>query len=150
MQWKWHTRLTNVTREQVKKKNCKSWWNEKYKIEGYFLNIINLGMVLPMETSRVGENHVSEELQQKADKLGLGFEHLATTIGTVVHGIDLKKINDEIVEFLRKNTFKGNKLFFFRNQRTYQLMNILPLVNDLVWWMHFHLVDQVRIHMHLQ
>ena len=41
-------------------------------------------------------------MQQKLIKLGFGFEHLATTIGTVVHDIDLKKLTTEIVEFLEK------------------------------------------------
>lgn len=46
---------------------------------------------------------------------GIRLEHLSPTIGTEVHGIDLRELSDERVEFL-KQLLLDRKVLFFRDQ----------------------------------
>ena len=109
-------KVDKYRREQMKKRIAKAGGMKNINPRDLFPEYNKFGYGVAMETSRVGENYVSEELQQKADKLGFRFEHLATTIGTVVHGIDLKKkLTTEIVGFLEE-TLSERKVIFFRNQ----------------------------------
>ena len=77
-------------------------------------NRVGLGVALEYE--RMGNRPVSEELQARADAHGFELEHLATTLGTVIHGIDLTgEVSDELVHFVR-STLLERKVIFFRDQ----------------------------------
>ncbi|MEM7017087.1 MAG: TauD/TfdA family dioxygenase [Pseudomonadota bacterium] len=77
-------------------------------------NRVGLGIVLEYE--QMGNRPVSEALQQRADAIGVEFEHLATTIGTVIHNIDLKDdLSTEKIQFIR-DTLLERKVIFFREQ----------------------------------
>ncbi len=73
-----------------------------------------LGVALEYE--RMGNRPVSPSLQEQADQFGVDFEHLGVTIGTVLHGIDLKgELSAEKIQFVR-NTLLERKVIFFRDQ----------------------------------
>ena len=60
------------------------------------------GLGIALEYERMGHRPVSEELQARADELGFELEHLGITIGSVIHGIDLKKADaPEEILFVR-------------------------------------------------
>ena len=52
-----------------------------------------MGLGVYLENERLGGNFVSPELEFRAKKLNVEFEHLGTTIGTVIHNINLKQSN---------------------------------------------------------
>jgi len=58
----------------------------------------------------------SEELEAAAAKCGLSFEHLGATIGTVIHGVDLKLNLDAAVISTIRRCLLERKVIFFRNQ----------------------------------
>jgi taurine dioxygenase len=74
------------------------------------------GLGVALEYERMGNRPVSVDLQNRADKLGVEFEHLGVTIGTVLHNIDLKHplSNDQIK--LVRDTLLERKVIFFRDQ----------------------------------
>ena len=75
-----------------------------------------MGLGVYLENERLGGNFVSPELEFRAKKLNIEFEHLGTTIGTVIHNINLKqKLSKEQVEVIRE-TLVQRKVIFFRNQ----------------------------------
>lgn len=67
------------------------------------------------EWEAMGERHVSPELEARADALGASFEHLAVTLGTVIHGVDLSEPTDELIGFVRAALLE-RKVIFFRDQ----------------------------------
>lgn len=67
------------------------------------------------EWTQMGERHVSAELESRAEALGASFEHLAVTLGTVIHGVDLRDPSDELIGFIRA-TLLERKVVFFRDQ----------------------------------
>jgi taurine dioxygenase len=74
------------------------------------------GLGIALEYERMGDRPVSEALQQRADELGMEFEHLAITIGTVIHGIDLTEPHSaERTRFIR-DVLLERKVVFFRDQ----------------------------------
>lgn len=74
------------------------------------------GLGVALEYERMGNRPVSESLQARADELGLELEHLGLTIGTVIHGIDLRgALDDEKIRFVR-DTLLERKVIFFREQ----------------------------------
>ena len=77
------------------------------------VNRIPLGVALEYE--KMGERPVSEALQARADAHGLELEHLALTLGTVIHGIDLRDDDPELTSFIRA-TLLERKVIFFREQ----------------------------------
>ncbi len=68
------------------------------------------------EWQRMGERHVSEALEARAEAHGLSFEHLAQTIGTVIHGVRLADdLSDALIAFIR-DALLERKVIFFRDQ----------------------------------
>lgn len=75
-----------------------------------------VGIGVAREYERMGNRPVSLSLQSRADDLGYSFEHLGVTLGTVIHGIDLKaELSAEQVQFVR-DTLLERKVIFFRDQ----------------------------------
>jgi taurine dioxygenase len=74
------------------------------------------GLGLALEYERMGNGPVSEGLLDRAAALGVTFEHLGITLGTVIHGLNLKgPMADETVQFLR-DVLLERKVIFFRDQ----------------------------------
>lgn len=76
-------------------------------------NRVGLGVALEYE--RMGEQPVSDELQARAKQLGVRFEHLGLTIGTVIHGMDCRTNDADQTRFIR-DTLLERKVVFFREQ----------------------------------
>lgn len=69
-----------------------------------------------LEYSRMGNQPVSDALQAQSDGFGFELEHLAQTLGTVIHGIDLHPpVADEEIRFVR-DVLLERKVVFFRDQ----------------------------------
>ena len=64
----------------------------------------------------MGHRAVSEALDAQAEHHGVEFEHLATTLGTVIHGIDLKNPLSPTMIALIRQTLLERKVIFFRDQ----------------------------------
>jgi taurine dioxygenase len=68
------------------------------------------------EYERMGFSPVSAQLSDLAKTAGVTFEHLATTLGTIIHGIDLKdKLSPDLLQLIR-GTLLERKVIFFRDQ----------------------------------
>lgn len=68
------------------------------------------------ELFRLGGGAVTPELAAEAERLGLRLEHLGVTIGTVIHGVDLReRLSDEVVATIRQVLLQ-RKVMFFRGQ----------------------------------
>jgi taurine dioxygenase len=74
------------------------------------------GLGVALEYERMGIRPVSEALQARADDRGFELEHLGTTIGSVIHGIDVKGLeSSELIRFVR-SVLLERKVVFFRDQ----------------------------------
>lgn len=74
------------------------------------------GLGVSLEFERMGNQSVSDHLQSQADAFGIRFEHIGLTLGTILHGIDLKQpLSAELTKFVR-NTLLERKVIFFRDQ----------------------------------
>jgi len=74
------------------------------------------GLGVALEYERMGDRPVSEGLQARADEFGFELEHLGTTIGSVIHGVDLKRAEPpEVIRFIR-DALLERKVVFFRDQ----------------------------------
>lgn len=74
------------------------------------------GMGVALEYEQMGNRPVSNDLEEKATQFGFELEHLALTIGTVIHGIDLKhELTPPEIAFIRQ-TLLERKVIFFRDQ----------------------------------
>jgi len=74
------------------------------------------GLGVALEYERMGNRPVSEGLQARAEEHGFEFEHLGITIGTVIHGIDLRRTDaPEQTQFIR-DVLLERKVVFFREQ----------------------------------
>jgi len=74
------------------------------------------GLGVNREYERMGYTPVSDDLQNRADNLGVEFEHLGITLGTIIHNVDLKEVlAAEFVQFIR-DTLLERKVIFFRDQ----------------------------------
>jgi len=74
------------------------------------------GLGVYLEYERMGNRPVTEVLQSRADDLGIRFEHLGLTLGTVIHDVDLKQEQSpELIQFIR-DTLLERKVIFFRDQ----------------------------------
>ena len=84
--------------------------------EDLFKDYNRPGLGIALEFERMGNQPVSDTLQARADEHGYELEHLAITIGTVIHDIDLKRdLNEEKIRFVR-DTLLERKVVFFRDQ----------------------------------
>lgn len=63
----------------------------------------------------MGNRPVSTALEERADAAGVRFEHLGLTIGTVLHGVDLRDPDPSLVDLIRQ-TLLERKVIFFRDQ----------------------------------
>ena len=68
------------------------------------------------EYAAMGNQAVSDDLAARANALGVEFEHLALTIGTVLHNIDLRKPCDPTLTAFIRATLLERKVIFFRDQ----------------------------------
>ncbi len=74
------------------------------------------GLGVALEYERMGDRPVSESLQARADTHGFELEHLGITIGTVIHGVDLRRTDSpEQTRFIR-DVLLERKVIFFREQ----------------------------------
>ena len=78
------------------------------------VNRVGLGVMLEYE--RMGNQPVSSELAQQAEALGVTFEHIGLTLGTVLHNIDIcQTLSAQMVAFIRRVLLE-RKVIFFRDQ----------------------------------
>ncbi|MEO0495264.1 MAG: TauD/TfdA family dioxygenase, partial [Actinomycetota bacterium] len=68
-----------------------------------------------LEWERMGERPVSDALEQRAAELGVEFEHLGLTLGSILHGVDLREPTPELFAFVRAALLE-RKVVFFRDQ----------------------------------
>lgn len=68
------------------------------------------------EYERMGNQPVSDELHQRAQEVGVTFEHLGLTIGTVLHDVDLRTPPAPGLTQVIRDTLLERKVIFFRNQ----------------------------------
>ena len=81
-------------------------------------NLTGLGVTL--EYAAMGNQPVTDALQAQADELGVEFEHLGKTLGTVLHNIDLRNNRSpELITFIRAALLE-RKVIFFRDQNLTQ------------------------------
>ncbi|MFT7686749.1 MAG: taurine dioxygenase [Candidatus Azotimanducaceae bacterium] len=84
--------------------------------EDMFPDFNKTGLGVHLEYTRMGEQAVSDKLQERANKYGIIFEHIGLTLGTVLHNIDLKKtMSSELTQIVR-DTLLERKVIFFRDQ----------------------------------
>jgi taurine dioxygenase len=84
--------------------------------EKLFAAFERTGLGVALEYERMGNRPVSKGLQTRADEFGFELEHLGTTIGTVIHGIDLVQMDSpEPIRFIR-DVLLERKVVFFRDQ----------------------------------
>lgn len=74
------------------------------------------GLGVALEYERMGHQPVSAGLTARSVELGVRFEHLGLTLGSVLHGVDLKgELTEELVAFIR-DALLERKVIFFRDQ----------------------------------
>jgi len=74
------------------------------------------GLGVTLEYEKMGNQPVSEQLAERAEALGLEFEHLGVTLGTVIHNACLKGTpTPEFISVIRA-TLLERKVIFFRDQ----------------------------------
>jgi taurine dioxygenase len=74
------------------------------------------GLGVALEYERMGNQPVSDGLLEQAEAHGVALEHIGITLGTVVHGMDLRNtLTADAVKFLR-NLLLERKVIFFRSQ----------------------------------
>lgn len=85
-------------------------------VEKVFPAFNRTGLGIALEYERMGSRPVSDSLEAQAKKLGAKFEHLALTLGTVIHNIDLTSpAAPETTAFIRQALLE-RKVIFFRDQ----------------------------------
>ncbi len=68
------------------------------------------------EYEAMGERPISAELEARAAGHGITFEHVGLTLGSVLHGVDLRALpNPELVAVIRSALLE-RKVIFFRDQ----------------------------------
>lgn len=88
--------------------------------EALFPDSNRVGLGVALEYEAMGNRAVSASLQTRADSLGVRFEHLGTTLGTVIHNVDLQREQSpDLIAFIRA-TLLERKVVFFRNQHLSQ------------------------------
>lgn len=85
----------------------------KRKREELFPDFNRAGLGVALEWERMGQQPVSDELLQQAAALGVKFEHIGVTLGTILHNVDLKRpLSADQVTFLRQALLERKVLFF--------------------------------------
>ena len=89
-------------------------------IQDIFPDYNRVGLGVALEYEAMGNRQVSKALENRASELGARFEHLGTTLGTVIHNVDLKgEQSAELIDFIRA-TLLERKVVFFRDQNLTQ------------------------------
>jgi len=89
-------------------------------IHEIFYDFNRTGVGVALEYEAMGNRPVSEPLEARAAEFGARFEHLGTTLGTVVHDVDLKhEQSAEFIDFVRACLLE-RKVIFFRDQNLTQ------------------------------
>ena len=102
----------HAARLKIRQQNAE----EERPIEKRFPPRSRVGLGVALEYERMGNQPVSNELASRAADLGVELEHLAITLGTVLHNVDLKgDPSDELITFIR-HTLLERKVIFFRDQ----------------------------------
>jgi len=102
--------------QQARQKIRKNLDGKELTRDKLFPSRNRVGLGVALEYERMGNRPVTEVLQSRADDLGVAFEHLGVTLGTVFHNIDLKDSpSDEMTAFIR-DTLLERKVVFFRDQ----------------------------------
>lgn len=102
--------------EQLKTDMQKQGKRPDRTVEQLFAPHTRSGLGVYLEYQRMGNAAVSAELQARAEGLGIEFEHLGMTVGTVIHRIDLKEtLSAELIQLVR-DTLLERKVVFFRDQ----------------------------------
>jgi taurine dioxygenase len=102
--------------QQARAKSGERFVGREIPREMLFPPFERTGLGVALEYERMGHRPVSEEQQTRADKFGFDFEHLGTTIGSVIHGIDLEQLDSsELIRFVR-DVLLERKVVFFRDQ----------------------------------
>ena len=113
-------------------------------IESLFPDFNKVGLGVHLEFARMGNQPVTDELQEWAEALDIHFEHLGLTLGTVLHNVDLKHpLTAELVAFIRDALLERKVIF--SGTSICRKMNRFLLVECSVILMRFHLVQQVII-----
>ena len=74
------------------------------------------GLGVALEYEKMGNQPVSDRLAARALAIGLEFEHVGVTLGTVIHNVSLKnELSGELTEVIRE-TLMERKVIFFREQ----------------------------------
>jgi taurine dioxygenase len=74
------------------------------------------GLGVALEYERMGNAPVTAGLLERAGALGIEFEHLGLTLGTVLHNVNLKDASSpELIQVIR-DTLLERKVIFFRAQ----------------------------------
>ncbi len=76
------------------------------------------------EHERMGFEPVSDELAADARRHGVTFEHLGLTLGTVLHGLDLRSVPTAEVIALIRRTLLERPVVFFRDQNLDQAQQV--------------------------
>lgn len=85
-------------------------------LEELFPPFNRAGLGVALEYERMGNQPVTDGLADRAATLGLELEHLGTTLGTVVHGVNLKQALDEAMVTCLRELLLERKVIFFRDQ----------------------------------
>lgn len=96
--------------------NYKAGPSSKRPREELFPDFNRSGLGVALEYEQMGNQPVSDQLAEQVDELGLTLEHLGLTLGTVIHGIDLKQpLTTHEIKVLRSCLLE-RKVIFFREQ----------------------------------
>ncbi len=82
------------------------------------------GLGVALEYERMGNQPLPDALEEQARRLGVSFEHVGLTLGTVLHGIDLgKPLDPEETAFVRA-VLLARKVIFFRDQHLSEAQHV--------------------------
>ena len=85
------------------------------KLDALFPSRNRAGVGVALEYERMGNQPVSDALLERAEQLGVTFEHIGLTLGTVVRGLQVADAEPEMIAFLRAVLLE-RKVIFFREQ----------------------------------
>lgn len=81
--------------------------------EELFPDFNRAGLGVALEWERMGNQPASDELARQAESLGVEFEHIGLTLGTVLHNVDLSQpLSPDRVSFLRQVLLERKAIFF--------------------------------------
>jgi len=87
---------------------------DTYALDDLLLPFDHTALGVHLEYERMGNQPVSDLLQERADAAGIEFQHLGLTLGTVVHNVDLRVAPSAELTGLLRDTLLERKVMFFR------------------------------------